>query len=188
MQMRQVGRLERRGRRDQRPDRAQVRRALGVRLEAPAPRPRRPSPATAPGPSSGGAELKGYSIYGEAWVWLMGDDRIIGDQQGWSRSRYKKFGVRPSERPHGRGALRAPRRDADQRPGRRRRRAGLARARARRRSTPGELGVNYWYSKRFRATFNYVVNHFGGDDANVTLTALTSPCEQEFLFRLAVAL
>jgi hypothetical protein len=53
----------------------------------------------------------------------------------------------------------------------------------------GELGVNYWHSKRFRATFNYVVNHFGqGSDANGTLTALTSPWEQEFLFRLAVAL
>ena len=53
----------------------------------------------------------------------------------------------------------------------------------------GELGVNYWHSKRFRATFNYVVNHFGqGSAANATLGALTSPWEQEFLFRLAVAL
>ena len=53
----------------------------------------------------------------------------------------------------------------------------------------GELGVNYWHSKRFRATFNYVVNHFGqGSDANATLNALASPWEQEFLFRLAIAL
>ncbi len=29
-----------------------------------------------------GVDLKGYSAYSEAWVWLMGDDRIIGDQQG----------------------------------------------------------------------------------------------------------
>ena len=41
-------------------------------------------------------ELKGYSFYGEAWVWLMGDDRLIGDQQGLQPFlRYKKFGVRP---------------------------------------------------------------------------------------------
>ena len=29
----------------------------------------------------------------------------------------------------------------------------------------GELGINYWHSRRYRATFNYVVNHFGGDYA-----------------------
>ena len=53
----------------------------------------------------------------------------------------------------------------------------------------GELGVNYWHSKRFRATFNYVVNHFGrGATPTAPLKSLTSPWEQEFLFRLAVAL
>ncbi len=75
--------------------------------------------------------------------------------------------------------------DAD----RRHRRAGRARRSGRPIVDSGELGVNYWHSKRFRATFNYVVNHFGqGSDANGTLTALTSPWEQEFLFRLAIAL
>jgi len=48
-----------------------------------------------------------------------------------------------------------------------------------------ELGVNYWHSKRYRATFNYVVNHFGGDTPFIT--GLPSAYEQEFLFRLAVA-
>ena len=54
----------------------------------------------------------------------------------------------------------------------------------------GELGVNYWHSKRFRATFNYVVNHFGqGSDANATLKALTSSrnnwyCLEIFFFFL----
>ena len=42
------------------------------------------------------ADLKGYSFYGEAWIWLLGDDRIIGDQQGLEPfQRYKKFGMRP---------------------------------------------------------------------------------------------
>jgi hypothetical protein len=50
----------------------------------------------------------------------------------------------------------------------------------------GELGVNYWHSKRFRATFNYVVNHFGG--TTPFITTLPSAYEQEFLFRLAIAL
>jgi hypothetical protein len=40
----------------------------------------------------------------------------------------------------------------------------------------GELGVTCWHSKRFRATFKYVVNHFGqGSGANATFGALTSP-------------
>jgi hypothetical protein len=137
------------------------------------------------------ADLKGYSFYGEAWVWLMGDDRIIGDQQGLEPFlRYKKFGVRPIQN----GLMIAARYEhLDE---------NVTAA-----STPalsigpdspalgktvvdsGELGVNYWHSKRFRATFNYVLNHFGqGDDANATLKVLSSAWEQEFLFRLAIAL
>ena len=135
-------------------------------------------------------ELKGYSFYGEAWVWLMGDDRLIGDQQGLQPFlRYKKFGVRPIQN----GLMVAARYEhLDEN--------------VTGQTTPptivpdspafgktivdsGELGVNYWHSKRFRATFNYVVNHFGqGSDANATLNALTTPWEQEFLFRLAIAL
>ena len=137
-----------------------------------------------------GVELKGYSFYLEAWIWLLGDDRIIGDQQGLEPFlRYKKFGVRPIQN----GLMVAARYEhLDENvtgdpttitvvPD--------APAFGKTIVDSGELGVNYWHSKRFRATFNYVVNHFGqGSDANGTLTALTSPWEQEFLFRLAVAL
>jgi hypothetical protein len=49
-----------------------------------------------------------------------------------------------------------------------------------------ELGVNYWHSKRFRATFNYILNHFAGD--TTFITGLKSKYENEFLFRLAIAL
>jgi phosphate-selective porin len=53
----------------------------------------------------------------------------------------------------------------------------------------GELGVNYWHSKRFRLTANYVVNHFDrGSQATPLLKKLPSSWEQEFLFRLAIAL
>ena len=55
--------------------------------------------------------------------------------------------------------------------------------------TSYELGVNYWWSKRFRATFNYVFNHFDqGSDATAQIKAFASPSDQEFLFRLAIAL
>ena len=137
------------------------------------------------------ADLKGYSFYGEAWVWLMGDDRIIGDQQGLEPFlRYKKFGVRPIQN----GLMVAARYEhLDENVT-----AATTPALTIGPDSPalgktivdsGELGVNYWHSKRFRATFNFVLNHFGqGSDANATLKVLTSPWEQEFLFRLAVAL
>jgi len=55
--------------------------------------------------------------------------------------------------------------------------------------TSYEMGVNYWRSKRFRASFNYVLNHFHrGADATPFLNALPSANEHEFLFRLAIAL
>ena len=38
------------------------------------------------------ADLRGTSFYGEVFVWLLGDDRIIGDQQGLEPfARYGKF-------------------------------------------------------------------------------------------------
>ena len=52
-----------------------------------------------------------------------------------------------------------------------------------------ELGVNYWHSKRFRATANYVLNHIGGTAPFVTNPmTLPSAYEQELLFRLGIAL
>jgi hypothetical protein len=136
------------------------------------------------------ADLKGYSFYGEAWVWLMGDDRIIGDLQGIQPFvRYKKFGVRAIQN----GLMVAARYEhLDENVTSEATAATIvpdAPALGKTIVDSGELGINYWHSKRFRATFNYVVNHFGqGSDANATLKALTSPWEQEFLFRLAVAL
>jgi phosphate-selective porin len=139
-----------------------------------------------------GAELKGYSFYTEAWVWLMGDDRIIGDQQGLEPfTRLKKFGVRPIAD----GLMVALRYEhldenvtLDSAP------ASFmvmpdASAIGKTIVDSGELGVNYWHSKRFRATFNYVLNHFGqGSDASGIVKGLATPWEQEFLFRLAIAL
>jgi hypothetical protein len=136
------------------------------------------------------ADLEGYSFYGEAWAWLLGDDRIIGDQQGLEPFlRYKKFGVRPIQN----GLMVAVRYEhLDENVTAEATTATIvpdAPALGKTIVDSGELGVNYWHSKRFRATFNYVVNHFGqGSDANATLHALTSPWEQEFLFRLAIAL
>lgn len=135
--------------------------------------------------AGGGADLRGSSFYGELFVWVLGDDRIIGDQQGLEPfSRLGRFGVKPVRD----GVMVAVRyehldetvTDA----------AMLASPAAGKTVVDsGELGVNYWHSKRFRGTFNHVVNHFGRDsDATSYLRGLASAWEQEFLFRFAVAL
>jgi hypothetical protein len=135
----------------------------------------------------GGANLEGWSAYGELWFWAIGDDRIVGDQQGLEPfTRHKAFGVAPIrdglmlalrfERLHEELTL-----ESD--------------AAALNLKDPSvgttsvssyELGINYWHSKRYRATFNYVFNHIEGDTAQVT--ALKNPNVQELTFRFAVAL
>jgi len=133
----------------------------------------------------GGANLGGYSMYGQVWYWALGDDRIIGDQQGLEPfPRFKKFGVKPPQD----GVMLTFRfeylnvnldEEADAK-------ALMLGFKAVGNTTLNvyEFGVNYWHSKRFRATFNYVFNHFGGSAKSVP----THSNEQEFLWRLAIAL
>src|SRR4029079_18192390 len=50
--------------------------------------------ANGTGTPLGGARLRGYSMYGELSYWAIGDDTIIGDQQGLEPfTRLKNFGV-----------------------------------------------------------------------------------------------
>jgi phosphate-selective porin OprO and OprP len=133
------------------------------------------------------ASLKGNAGYGEAWVWVIGDDKIIGPPALQLPPRIKKFGTT------------APRLGL----------ALLARldyldetitvsddaiamapgnpAGGHTKVTSFEFGANLWYSKRFRATVNYLFNHFSGDTGTVSgMTALKD--EHEFAFRLGIAL
>jgi phosphate-selective porin len=135
----------------------------------------------------GGADLKGWSTYTELWYWALGDDRIIGDQQGLGAyPRFKKFGVKPPQH----GVMLAFRFEyLDETVSEHADAAALTlgnKAVGTTKVESFELGVNYWYSKRFRMTRNYVFNHFSGTTAQIT--GLSSPNEQEFLLRLAVAL
>ena len=134
----------------------------------------------------GGMRLKGWSTYGELWLWAIGDDRIIGEPGLQLPTRLKKFGVKPLEQ----GLMIALRIDyldetvseeADAMA------LGLkASAVGTTKETAYNLGVNYWVSKRFRATMNYVLNHFDGTTSYIK--GLKSPYEQELLFRFAIAL
>jgi hypothetical protein len=136
--------------------------------------------------TKGGSKLDGYSTYGEIYYWLVGDDRIIGPQALQLPTRIKKFGTQ-APRPGLVLQLRFEHlsetvTDTDETAmmmlGN-----GVA---GKTEVNSFEFGATYWHSKRFRATFNYVFNHFSGDAPFVT--GLTSQDEHEFLFRLGVAL
>ncbi|HSS39814.1 MAG TPA: porin, partial [Polyangia bacterium] len=48
-------------------------------------------------PGVAGADLRGTSFYAEVFAWVLGDDKIIGDQQGLEPfTRLGKFGVKPA--------------------------------------------------------------------------------------------
>jgi Phosphate-selective porin O and P len=138
----------------------------------------------APTPLGDGGKEDGYATYGELWAWVIGDDRIIGDPGLQLPARFKKFGVKPPQQ----GVMVVARLEylsetvtaypitSTL--------AGISNVTGTTKVTSFQLGVNYWYSKRFRGTFNYVFNDFGGNNVNVA--KLKS--ENEFLFRLAIAL
>jgi len=137
--------------------------------------------------------LKGYSTYVEAWGWILGDDRIIGEPGMQMPTRLKKFGVKAPQ--HGlMVAVRFEHLDekltADDP-------AGVISTLATKPAGLGQtklnsytLGLNYWISKRFRLSGNWVVNSFDGDTTYITSakTLGNAKTEQEFSFRLAIAL
>lgn len=130
----------------------------------------------------------GSSVYGEVWYWVVGDDRILPAAGLQLPTRLKKFETTAPRH----GVMVAVRVDhLDEKIT-----TDVALAKdptvGTRQVNAYELGVNYWYSKRFRASFNYVLNHFGGDaggisDTKKKLSDGTSN-EHEFLFRLGIAL
>jgi hypothetical protein len=134
----------------------------------------------------GGMRLKGWSTYGELWFWAIGDDRIIGEPGMQMPTRLKKFGVKPLE--HGLMiAVRVDYLDEQLLEEPDAMALGLkASGVGTTKLVAPELGINYWYSRRFRATFNYVLNRFDGTTSYIK--GLKSKNEHEFLFRFAIAL
>jgi hypothetical protein len=133
----------------------------------------------------GRATLRGTSGYAELWYWAVGDDKIIGPAGLQLPPRLKKFGTTAPRS----GLMLAARfeyldESVTEAPQTAALNLGDPEAPGHTKVTSFEFGANYWYSKRFRATFNYVFNHFGGNAGFVT--ALKD--EHEFLFRLGIAL
>ncbi|MFO0586787.1 MAG: porin [Polyangiaceae bacterium] len=135
----------------------------------------------------GKGTLEGTSFYGEAWGWLIGDDRIIGEPGLQMPTRLKKLADPTPQH----GLMVAARiEDLQEKittdtPALNNPNVGTIHVIA------PELGVNYWYSKRFRATFNYAVNLFQGDTANIAKAKEKNgggAGEHELMFRLGIAL
>jgi hypothetical protein len=140
------------------------------------------SNAMAVGPS----KLKGDAGYGQIWAWVIGDDKIIGPPALQLPTRIKKFGTTAPRL----GLMLTARIDLlDQKITEADETAAMSLgnpAAGHTKVTSFEFGANLWYSKRFRATFNYLFNHFGGDTSYIQ--GLKSKDEHEFGFRLGIAL
>jgi hypothetical protein len=147
--------------------------------------------ANGTGAHIGQAKLTGTAMYGEAWVWALGDDKIIGDTQGVEPfPRYKKFGVKaPQDGVQILGKIESLNEKVTEAADTAAFKLGN-KAVGRTHVNVYELGVNYWHSKRYRATVNYVFNYFqkSGTDTSPAIRGLKSPAEHEIAFRLAVAL
>ena len=140
---------------------------------------------------AGQALLQGSSAYVQVWYWLVGDDTIVPFD---TAQRLPKWRPRPSvstatgPRTGLMIALRYEHLDETLSNDGLTVNPGLGRTRM----DSGELGINYWYSKTFRATINALVHHFAGDSAAVQ-SAIggvngASAWEQELGLRLAIAL
>ncbi len=142
---------------------------------------------TADGKTAGTATLTGTSYYVGFWWWAVGDDSLVPQDPTGALPTFS--GLKPSALTHGLQLLaRVERLDEDvvtghpslANPG-----VGGVRVDA------GQLGVNYWYSKRFRASLNASTFHLQGDSKAIK-GAVTrnggSTWEQELALRLAIAL
>jgi hypothetical protein len=134
--------------------------------------------------NNAGGKEQGWATYGYLWWWAIGDDRIIGEPGLQLPARFKKFGIKPPQT----GLMFIAKIDyltetitfydtPTPLPGQNNL-AGSTKV------TSVGFGANYWFSKRFRLTANYVFNTFGGDNVN----AAKLKNENEFMFRFAIAL
>ncbi|HEY3357821.1 MAG TPA: porin [Polyangia bacterium] len=142
--------------------------------------------------SLGSARLKGYSLYGQAWAWVLGDDTIVGRPGLQLPPRFERFGVKAPR--HGLQLLaRLEHLDEEITSDTAANANPLA---GHTTLTSLQLGATYWYTKRFRAMVNYDLNAFGGsaDGAPTPMTVTTwsklnwNHFEHELLVRLAFAL
>ncbi len=133
----------------------------------------------------GGMDLRGWATYGELWCWVVGDDRILGEQglqlpvglgrPGWprpltgvmlvARLEYLDEDLAAGSDPNAAADVVS---------------AGSTRVAAL------TLGANVWFARRARATLSYVWNHLSGN--SVFLSNLTDSSVHELSLALSIVL
>jgi hypothetical protein len=139
----------------------------------------------------GPAQLRGFAVYGQAWWWIVGDDTIIARPGLELPPRYKEFSTKAPQ--HGvMLAFKVERLDthiksSDPMGGPS---IGSDDSNSQTAMTSYELGINYWYSKHFRASINALLNHLDGNVSAISNAEKKNGgrMEDELLFRLAAAL
>jgi hypothetical protein len=139
----------------------------------------------------GGANLIGWSGYGEVWYWALGDDRAGGDLQGLEPFKRPRESTDEAGPPPPEDALMLALRferldeqlthEADA--------AALNLQNPELGSTvvtAVHLGINYWHARRVRASLNLGVNHLSG--TNPRLASMGDSIVAELGLRLGVVL
>jgi hypothetical protein len=140
------------------------------------------TPTSAP---LGRATLQAVGGYGEAWAWLLGDDRQLPRPGFELPTRLGRLAEPPAQ--HGvmvtaRGEVVKEDLTSTQNlladPN-----LGTTRL------VSASLAVNYWYGRRVRASVDYSISFFSGKTENITaIIATTGTSEQELLLLLAMGL
>jgi hypothetical protein len=132
-----------------------------------------------------GAELDGWATYGELWFWVLGDDRVVGEQGLQLPLRLGEPGVaRPVTALQ--LAARAEFLSEELSPGTDPVAAAQVVSRGGTQVTALTAGANLWLARRVRATLSYSWSHPTG--SSLFLTSVTDPNVHEVALRFGAAL
>jgi phosphate-selective porin len=132
----------------------------------------------------GRAHMNAFGGYGEAWVWLLGDDRML-PRPGFELPKRLGRVVEPPIEP---GLMLTARGELLQEDLTSGQAINADPNLATTRLVTATLGVNYWYGRRVRATLNYALTFLSGTTENIKDLQAKSKTEQELLLLLAMGL
>jgi hypothetical protein len=136
----------------------------------------------------GGMSLGGWATYGEVWCWVLGDDRIVGEQGLQLPVHLGTLGLPRSVRALT-GVMLAARLeylDEDLGAGSDPMAAANVISAGNTKLTALTVGANVWLARRVRGTLNYGLNHLSG--SSLFMSGLTDSNVQELTFALSLVL